>query len=771
MLNYQLPVIDTKTGINYINYDCARCNMENTTTIEPWKYSLNCSSLLNDKELSQKLPQHIVEHGCNSILLSPKKTRYCIDTNLQCHPNCKNKQLLDACHGPTQRIVMTDRTDSAISFKNEYCAMCYFKSLQLITFQTTCGYNHIIPNISISHNNMIPNISISHNIMIPNISISHNNMIPNISLSHNNMIPNISISHNNIIPNISISHNNKIPNISISHNIMIPNIEIDDNIMMPNLTHSAAVSIIHFSMTTFFEFDPRIGFLNNKRESTERLPTKCSTNENKNKTGSGNQETTQEGFNITSCTTYFTVVLFSDKPLFELFNTSLIISHLKTSISGIDHTIKRHINEFLTKSTNITFSQINFRSNYIIFHIKAVLCFWHYDYVLERTKLILTNISEILHETASNLIKIFKMQTFHIYENAEEIEGSSNGTEACLWVQYNLSEVHFTPEKIVRIVDTGEEYQDINIKFYKQKLYICHKNSTNNNYTVLAISTITCTILSIISILIRLYMQGRLSFLKNYTSKMQCNLCFALLRTYFSLLLAPFFREIYTMCKIMASLIYLGFVSTFTWMLIVTFNILSDFKNSSKLVSESNKSIVLTNLLGWGSPLVILITVLVLDFMPISTEFRPSLGNTHNQQTLSCWFDQRLALSIYFGIPSTTMILINSILFFLSLKAVRNAMNSSLLVDSYKLGIYIRLSIFMGITWIFALVVCFHKNIIIQIIFVISNSLQGFFILLSATCHKRSICSRIVTSRKQTRMNHSSFSRSNNLETLSSDIK
>ena len=400
-----------------------------------------------------------------------------------------------------------------------------------------------------------------------------------------------------------------------------------------------------------------------------------------------------------------------------------------------------------------------------------MLCFWHYDYVLESNKLILTNISEILHETASHLIKIFKMQTFHIYENAEEIGGSSNGTQACLWVQYNLSEVHFTPEKIVRIVETGEEYKDINIKFYKQKLYICHKNSTNNNYTILAISTITCTILSIICILIRLYMQGRVSFLKNYTSKIQCNLCFALLLTYFSLLLAPFFREIYTMCKIMASLIYLGFVSTFIWILTVTFNILSDFKNSSKLVSESNKSIVLTNLLGWGSSLVILITVLVLDFMPISTEFRPSLVNTHNQQTLSCWFDQRLALSIYFGIPSTTMILINSILFFLSLKAVRNAINSSLLVDSYKLGIYIRLSIFMGITWIFALVVCFHKNIIIQIIFVISNSLQGFFILLSSTCHKRLICSRIVTSRKQTSRNHSSICRSNNLETLSSDIK
>ena len=220
----------------------------------------------------------------------------------------------------------------------------------------------------------------------------------------------------------------------------------------------------------------------------------------------------------------------------------------------------------------------------------------------------------------------------------------------------------------------------------------------------------------------------------------------------------------------MASLIYLGFVSTFIWMVIISFNVLRDFKNSTKMINKSDKSIVLTTSLGWGSSLVILIVVFVLDFMPIPSKFRPSLGNTHNQQTLSCWFDQRLALSIYCGIPSTTMILINSVLFFLSLRAVRNSINSSLSFYSHKLGIYIRLSIFMGITWIFALVVCFQENIIIQVIFVISNSLQGFFILLSSTCHKRLICSRIVTSRKQTSMNHSSLCRSNNLETLSSDI-
>ena len=687
MLNYQLPVIDTITGINYINYECARCNVANTTTIEPWKYSLNCSSLPNDTTLSHKLPKNIVEHGCKFILLSPKKTRYCITTNLKCHPNCKNKQLFDACHSFTQRIVTTDETDFHILFKNEYCAMCHFDSLQLITFQMTCEYI----------------------------------------------------------------------------------------IMMQ------VVTLSHFSLHIFFKFDPRTGFLHNKGESSARLPNKCRTNEifiakeNKCRSELRNQQTTTEGFNITSYTTYFTVILFSGKSLPEVFNKSLIRHHVKKSISGLNHRIKRQINKFTTNSINIAFTKISFISNYTVFHIKVVLCFGHNNSVMERSTYILTYISKILQRTTSNLINIFKMQTFHIYEPVEVAQDNSNEIEICSWVQYNLSEVNFTPENIVSIVETGKEYQDKNIKFYKQKLYICHNNTTqhvtDNNYTMLPISTITCTILSIISILIRLYIQGRVSFLKSYTSKIQCNLCFALLLTYFSILLAPFVREIYTVCKIMASLIYLGFVSTFTWMVIISCNVLGDFKNSTTMINKSDKSIVLTTLLGWGSSLVILIIVLVLDLIPIPSKFRPSLGNTHNQQTLCCWFDQRLALSIYFGIPSTTMILINSILFFLSLRAVRNAINSSLSFDSHKLGIYIRLSIFMGITWIFALVVCFQENIIIQVIFVISNSLQGFFILLSSTCHKRLICSRIVTSSKQTSRNHSSVCRSNNQETLSSDIK
>ena len=93
-------------------------------------------------------------------------------TNLQCHPNCKNKHLFNACHGHTQRIVATDKTDLLILFKNEFCAMCHFDSIQLMTFQMTCGYNLMIPNISISHKIMIPNITINDNIMIPNLTHS-----------------------------------------------------------------------------------------------------------------------------------------------------------------------------------------------------------------------------------------------------------------------------------------------------------------------------------------------------------------------------------------------------------------------------------------------------------------------------------------------------------------------------------------------------------------------------------------------------------------------
>ena len=679
MLNAQLPVIDTKTGVNYINYECARCNVENTTTIEPWKYSLNCSSLSNDTALPHKLPKNIAEQRCNIVLLSPKKARYCFSTNLQCHTNCKNKHLFDQCHGPTQRIVTTDKNDTDILFRNEYCAMCHFDSLQSITFQMTCH-----------------------------------------------------------------------------HTIAMP---------LPKL--------IHFSLHIFFKFDPRTGFLNHKGESEET----CSTDEfyiakeKKCRTEQRDLQTTKQGFNNTSYTTYFTVILFSDNSLSEFYNKSLIRSHIKISIASVKKRIKRQINKYTTNYTNIASSQTTFKSSYILFHVKVRLSFRQRKSVVQRNKYILTNISKILHETANNLIKFFKMQTFNIYETAQEEQDTSSGTEAGMCVQYNLSEVHFMPENIVNIVETGEEFQAKSIKFYKQNLYICDNNTTkhttDNKYTILSISTITCVILSITSILIRLGLQGRVSFLKGDTSKIQCNLCFALLLTYFSVLFAPFFREIYIACKIMASLIYFGFVSTFTWMLIISFNILRDFKNSLTVVSDNTESVVLTTLVGWGISLVILVIVVILDFMPIPDKFRPSLGNTHNPQTLSCWFDQRLALSIYFGIPSTTMILINSLLFFLSVRAVRNAIKCSLSYDSHKLAIYIRLSIFMGITWIFALIVCFQENVVIQIIFVISNCLQGVFILLSSTFHHFSVCSRTATRSKS--LHQTDQDRTNNVQALSSD--
>ena len=69
-------------------------------------------------------------------------------------------------------------------------------------------------------------------------------------------------------------------------------------------------------------------------------------------------------------------------------------------------------------------------------------------------------------------------------------------------------------------------------------------------------------------------------------------------------------------------------------------------------------------------------------------------------------------------------------------KAFKNATNV-VKAEEYHFGIYVRLFILMGITWIFGFISAFTDEIVVDFIFVILTSLQGLFLFISFVCNKR----------------------------------
>jgi hypothetical protein len=121
-----------------------------------------------------------------------------------------------------------------------------------------------------------------------------------------------------------------------------------------------------------------------------------------------------------------------------------------------------------------------------------------------------------------------------------------------------------------------------------------------------------------------------------------------------------------------------------------------------------------------------------------------------------CWFGQRKAILIYFAAPLAVILSINLLLFISSAYMIRSTTakspTSSNQASSRKqLGLYVRLALIMGLSWLAGLIAGAADFMPLWYVFVALCSLQGVFILLAYTCNPkvaRSIRNRILVCRK-----------------------
>ena len=123
-----------------------------------------------------------------------------------------------------------------------------------------------------------------------------------------------------------------------------------------------------------------------------------------------------------------------------------------------------------------------------------------------------------------------------------------------------------------------------------------------------------------------------------------------------------------------------------------------------------------------------------MHFSNVDERFHPEFGGPR------CWYTQRYAMLIYFGVPITISIFLNIALYIhtsINLhKAFRNA-HTAMKAEGYHFVVYVKLFFLMGITWIFGFISAFTDEIIVDFMFVILTSLQGLFLFISFICNER----------------------------------
>lgn len=227
--------------------------------------------------------------------------------------------------------------------------------------------------------------------------------------------------------------------------------------------------------------------------------------------------------------------------------------------------------------------------------------------------------------------------------------------------------------------------------------------------------------------------------LRNLHGRNVASLSVSLLGAYVSFILSVFAETSTTECYVFAVLIYYLFLTSFSWMNVLGFDVFYTFRRSRVRSGEQWKRFLVYSAYGWVLPACAVAAVVAVDqtrppgFPP---EFLPSLG-----QHL-CWFGRRKALLAFFGAPLIASIIMNVALFVATTASITKTRQSEMRKTSpsepkKEFLLYLRLAVLMGITWITAVVASYLEEEVLWYVFILLNTLQGLFIFLAFTCRTK----------------------------------
>ena len=262
------------------------------------------------------------------------------------------------------------------------------------------------------------------------------------------------------------------------------------------------------------------------------------------------------------------------------------------------------------------------------------------------------------------------------------------------------------------------------------------RKTNDTDLQVLGIITIICMSISIICLLIRIAFQFCIPFFWSLAGRMQVQLAIALLISFVFVLIGAFVEDYHSFCYFCSVVKNFGFLATFSWMSAISFITWKIFGTDSiKHKPKTNKyNLSKISVPVWLIPTLLTAFTIMMDFVVIDNSFSPSFA-----QNL-CWYNQRYALLMYFGIPIALCLIANIILFILTAIQLRKAFRNSKAVSKQEqknFQVYIRLCLLMGITWILGFITPFVDHVVLNSLFVILNALQGLFLFIAFVCQKK----------------------------------
>ena len=301
---------------------------------------------------------------------------------------------------------------------------------------------------------------------------------------------------------------------------------------------------------------------------------------------------------------------------------------------------------------------------------------------------------------------------------------------------------HIVPDKDFVVVGneltlkaSGHSYQEGEYSLKNGSAFVCYKSIKPNTddpiSRALAILSIVLSTLSFSCICIRTTMQFTTKRYKNVANRMQFQLSLALCLSTGLLLISPLAASNARVCSILASMKYFSYLTSFAWMTCIAGDTWWVLKKSESCIKDNpDRSIVKYSLICWLLPFVISMLVFGLDYLSISSEYKPQFGGW------ACWIANMTGTLIYFFATVSACIVINIIFFSLSIASLRKTFEDSNMIlkttdKNRELRVYLKLFILMGLTWAIGIIAPWADTPAVWFLFIMFNASQGMSIFFA----------------------------------------
>lgn len=273
-------------------------------------------------------------------------------------------------------------------------------------------------------------------------------------------------------------------------------------------------------------------------------------------------------------------------------------------------------------------------------------------------------------------------------------------------------------------------------------------NNTVFSYPVgfLELTYVGCS-LSVIGSALVLITYGLFKELRSLPSKILMNLSFANLVTNLLILVGgpvtqafPFIQ----LCTAVAILLHFFFLAQFTWMSVMSVEVVRKFNRAKKLIVDSKRDkmrlLVIYMFIGWGAPLLISTVSIVVNF---TTTGLVLYGVLADRSIGSCWINHLESALIAFVAPLVLSISLNLVMFIIVTVYIFMAARSQskLKKEDNTPFFHLNIAIFCttGLTWVFGFIAILAGASWAWYLFIIFNSTQGFVIFVAFLLTKKTL--------------------------------